>query len=65
MSSFTCPHFDLANDYCLLLKTDCVPGRKGCVLAGKSKFLVPAEDRIRQKEGDRKHKIKVTRPSRR
>jgi hypothetical protein len=27
-----------------------VPGRKGCVLAGKSKFAVPAEERIRLKE---------------
>ncbi len=50
MSSFTCPHFDLANDWCLLLKTDCVPGRKGCVLRGKVNFLIPAEERVRLKE---------------
>lgn len=53
MSSFTCQHFDVANDWCLLLKTDCVPGRKGCILAGKSKFAVPAEERVRLKEEER------------
>lgn len=53
MSSFSCPHFDLVNDRCLLLKADCVPGRKGCVLAGKSKFAVPAEERVRLKEEER------------
>jgi hypothetical protein len=47
MSSFTCQHLDVANDYCLLLKTDCVPGRKGCVLRGTSGFLVSAEERVR------------------
>ena len=29
------------------LKTDCVPGRKGCVLVGKAEFAVPAEERVR------------------
>lgn len=52
MSSFSCPHFDVANDWCLLLKTDCVPGRKGCVLAGKTRFLIPAEERVRLKEAE-------------
>jgi len=27
--TFTCAHFDPANDWCVLLKTDCVPGRPG------------------------------------
>ena len=26
MSSFSCPHFDMENDYCQRLRTDCVPG---------------------------------------
>jgi hypothetical protein len=47
MSSFACPHFDAAQEACQLLKTDCVPGRRGCVLRGKSKFAVPAEERLR------------------
>ena len=50
MSTFTCAHHDVPADWCQLLKTDCVPGRPGCVLRGKSVFLVPAEERIREKE---------------
>lgn len=49
MSSFSCPHFDMASDYCLRLRTDCVPGRPGCVLSNNSVFAVPVEERIRQK----------------
>ncbi|MCC7517723.1 MAG: hypothetical protein IT578_00905 [Verrucomicrobiae bacterium] len=45
MASFACPHLDVATDRCLLLKTDCVPGRAGCVLRGTSGFAVPAEQR--------------------
>lgn len=56
MSSFSCPHFDIANDYCLLLKTDCVPGRKGCVLRDKSVFLIPAEERVRMLEEEKRAK---------
>jgi hypothetical protein len=29
--SFPCPHFRINDDFCLRLKTDCVPGRRGCV----------------------------------
>lgn len=46
--SFACPHFDMARDYCLRLKTDCIPGRRGCVLAG-SEFAVPPEVRVQEK----------------
>lgn len=41
------PHHNVTEDWCQLLKTDCVPGRSGCVLDGKSVFLVPVEERIR------------------
>lgn len=53
MSSFSCQHYRVADDYCLLLKTDCVPGRKGCVLKGTCKFAVPAEERVRLKEAEK------------
>jgi hypothetical protein len=49
MSSFSCPHCDMALEFCLRLRTDCVPGRPGCVLAN-CVFAVPAEERIRAKE---------------
>ena len=54
MSSFSCQHFTAADDRCLLLQTDCVPGRKGCVLRGKSKFAIPAEERVRMLEDEKK-----------
>lgn len=50
--SFACPHFDMARDYCLRLKTDCVPGRRGCVLSG-SQFAVPPDVRLQQKEEEK------------
>jgi len=50
MSSFSCPHFESAGEYCMRLKTDCVPGRPRCVLCKTSVFSVPAEVRIREKE---------------
>lgn len=52
--SFSCPHFCPNEDYCLRLKTDCVPGRKGCPLAGKSTFAVPAEERVRLREEEKR-----------
>jgi hypothetical protein len=50
MCSFSCPNFDMQREYCMKLQTDCVPGRRGCVLRGNSVFAVSAEERIRQKE---------------
>ncbi|OGH62895.1 MAG: hypothetical protein A3G34_16840 [Candidatus Lindowbacteria bacterium RIFCSPLOWO2_12_FULL_62_27] len=58
MGSFSCPHFDIALDHCLLLDTACVPGRAGCVLRSTSKFLIPAEERMQSKPdtGRAKHR---------
>ena len=50
VSSFSCPNFDMERDYCMRLRTDCVPGRPGCVLAKNSVFAVPADERIGEKE---------------
>ncbi len=50
--SFACPHFDMARDYCLRLKTDCIPGRRGCVLSG-SQFAVDPEVRVQEKEREK------------
>ncbi len=52
--SFSCPHFRFEDDWCLRLKADCVPGRKGCVLAGNTVFAVPAEVRVREREEERR-----------
>jgi hypothetical protein len=51
--TFSCPHFRPEDESCLRLKTDCVPGRRGCVLEGKSVFAVPAEQRVREKEEEK------------
>ena len=53
--TFSCPHFDPYHDWCLRLKTDCVPGRPGCVLAG-SVFAVPVEQRLREREEEKRRK---------
>lgn len=50
MSSFSCPHFEMQEESCVRLRTDCVPGRPGCVLSKNSVFAVPVEERIRAKE---------------
>jgi hypothetical protein len=54
--SFSCPHFDPENDFCRLLKTDCVPGRRGCVLGSKAVFAMPAEVRVRMKEEENRQR---------
>lgn len=51
MSSFTCSHFD-QKENCLLLKTNCVPGRKGCVLKGKVEFIISADQRLKNQKDD-------------
>jgi hypothetical protein len=47
--TFSCPHFDINRDHCLRLNTDCVPGRRGCVLAKNSVFAVPVAERLAEK----------------
>lgn len=56
MSSFSCQHHDVTGDRCLLLKTDCVPGRNGCVLKTTSKFAFPAEERVRLTEQEKRQR---------
>lgn len=52
MSSFSCPH--ILQYGCARLRTDCVPGRVGCVLRGKVHFLIPAEERVRLLEEEKR-----------
>jgi hypothetical protein len=54
--SFSCPHFRIDDEHCVRLKTDCVPGRRGCVLEGNSVFAVPIEERLRQREAENRRK---------
>ncbi|MDO8543256.1 MAG: hypothetical protein Q7S40_22700 [Opitutaceae bacterium] len=59
--SFSCPHFEINSDGCLRLKTDCVPGRPGCVLGSKAVFAVPVEHRIREREEENRRKAEAKR----
>lgn len=54
--SFSCPHFCPDEEQCLRLKTDCVPGRPGCVLGPKTVFATPVEERIRLREEEKREK---------
>ncbi len=51
MSSFSCSHFD-QKENCLLLKTRCILGRKGCVLKGKVEFVISADERLNVQRDD-------------
>ncbi len=53
--SFSCPHFDPNRDLCLRLDTDCVPGRRGCVIKGAT-FAVPVEERLRLVEEEKRRR---------
>ncbi|RFC50204.1 MAG: hypothetical protein DUW69_000684 [Verrucomicrobia bacterium] len=55
--SFSCPHFAVDRDACLRLKTDCVPGRPGCVLEG-SGFAVPVAQRLREREEENQLRLR-------
>ena len=52
--SFSCPHFCPDEEHGLRLKTDCVPGRPGCVLGRETVFATPVAERIRLKEEERR-----------
>lgn len=54
--SFSCPHFRLDDEYCLRLKTDCVPGRPGCVIGSEAVFAVPVEQRIKEREEENRRR---------
>jgi hypothetical protein len=56
MNSFSCPHLNIKENFCIRLKTDCVPGRKGCVLHNRFEFAIPAEERIKELEKRKRQK---------
>jgi len=60
MSSFSCPHYDVRDDWCRRVNGVCVPGRPGCTLQHNSKFVVPVDERIRRKEEQRAQRRRET-----
>ncbi len=54
--TFSCPHYDIDKDKCWRLKTECVPGRPGCVMRNNSRFAVPAEQRMAEAREETRRK---------
>jgi hypothetical protein len=46
--TFYCKNFDCNLNSCAMLRAECIPGRPGCVLAGKVKFSETIEERLRE-----------------
>ena len=44
--TFACTNYDSNMDTCQKLKTECIPGRPGCVLEGKVKLSEELQRRI-------------------
>ena len=63
--SFFCAHLDPKTEQCMKLKVECIPGRRGCVLRGKVKFLIDPDERVAQRDPVRKKRTTATasRPS--
>lgn len=50
MGSFTCPHLRMEDNYCQRLKTDCVPGRPGCILPDDTTFETSWQERLEKSQ---------------
>ena len=48
--TFSCPHYEYDTDNCVKLKGKCIPGRKGCVLAGKVKMSEALINKLKELE---------------
>ena len=51
--TFSCKNFDFDVENCRKLKTDCIPGRPGCVLEGKVKFSEDINNRLKDLEEEK------------
>ena len=56
--TFHCKNYDINEDACKLLKGECAPGRRGCVLEGRVALREELEERIRAIDGDRPGRIR-------
>lgn len=46
--SFSCQNYEFDTDKCRKLKSDCIPGRPGCVLEGRVALSEELERRIQE-----------------
>ena len=58
--SFACPHFEPHTDSCLRLRCECVPGRPGCAIAKSTGFAVPWEERLKDKQEEKRRELLAT-----
>jgi len=56
--TFACKNYDLNNDRCNKMKSECIPGRPGCVLEGKVKFGEEVQIRLDKLEKERAERMK-------
>ena len=54
--TFSCRNYDFDLDNCAMLKTDCIPGRPGCVLVGKVKFSEEITKRLENLEKEKEYR---------
>ncbi|MBU0910067.1 MAG: hypothetical protein KKA54_11815 [Proteobacteria bacterium] len=48
--TFSCKNYEFDTDTCAKLKTECIPGRRGCVLEGKVKLSEELQNRLNKLE---------------
>jgi hypothetical protein len=49
--TFSCKYLDLNTEQCNRLKTDCIMGRRGCVLEGRVTLSEEIEKKLMELEG--------------
>lgn len=54
--TFSCRNYDFDLDNCAMLKTDCIPGRPGCVLVGKVKFSEEITKRLENLKKEKEYR---------
>lgn len=54
--TFSCRNYDFDHENCAKLKTECIPGRPGCVLVGKVKFSEEITRRLQELEKETKER---------
>jgi hypothetical protein len=60
--TFSCKNFDFNTENCLKLKSDCIPGRPGCVLEGRVSFSEEIEKKLQELEARTADRKKRRRP---
>jgi hypothetical protein len=54
--TFSCKNYDYNTDLCKKLNSDCIPGRRGCVLEGRVALSPELEKRIAELEKKKRKK---------